>query len=94
MVKYSFSGHESFACKSLWLKKDYCDLVTLLQRKLNYGKSGESVLDALDSFYKICGLKPISFRIKTRAILPNLKNRLKSFCPATQTLTSAPICPF
>ncbi len=23
MVKYSFSGHESFACKSLWLKKGY-----------------------------------------------------------------------
>ena len=33
---------------------DYCDLVTLLQRKLNYGKSGDSVLDALDSFYKKC----------------------------------------
>lgn len=34
---------------------DYCDLVTLLQRKLNYGKSGDSVLDALDSFYRKCG---------------------------------------
>lgn len=33
---------------------DYCDLVTLLQLKLNYGKSGDSVLDALDSFYKKC----------------------------------------
>ncbi len=33
---------------------DYCDLVTLLQRKLNYGKSCDSVLDALDSFYKKC----------------------------------------
>lgn len=21
-VKYTFSGHESFPCKSLWLKKD------------------------------------------------------------------------
>ena len=23
MANYSFSGHESFACKSLWLKKGY-----------------------------------------------------------------------
>lgn len=33
---------------------DYCELVTLLQHKLNYGKSGDSVLDALDSFYRKC----------------------------------------
>lgn len=33
---------------------DYCDLVTLLQRKLNYGKSGDSILDVLDSFYRKC----------------------------------------
>ena len=23
VVKYNFSGHESFPCKSLWLKKGY-----------------------------------------------------------------------
>ena len=33
---------------------DYCDLVTLMQHKLNYGKSGDSVLDVLDSFYRKC----------------------------------------
>ena len=27
MATYSFSGHESFACKSLWLKKGYDSVV-------------------------------------------------------------------
>ena len=33
---------------------DYCDMATLLQRKLNQGKSDDSVLDTLDAFYRKC----------------------------------------
>ena len=41
-ITYKFSGHESFPCKSLWLKKGYdfvvndvdvCTLLTILNRK-------------------------------------------------------------
>ena len=33
---------------------DYCELLTLLQRKLNNTKSGDSVIDTLDRYYKSC----------------------------------------
>lgn len=33
---------------------DYCELLTLLQHKLNNAKSGESVIDTLDRYYKAC----------------------------------------
>ena len=43
-ITYKFSGHESFPCKSLWLKKgdvfvvqkgDACLLLAILNKKLN-----------------------------------------------------------
>ena len=33
---------------------DYCELLTLLQRKLNNSKSGDSVIDTLNHYYKTC----------------------------------------
>ncbi len=33
---------------------DYCELLTLLQHKLNNARSGESVIDTLDRYYKAC----------------------------------------
>ena len=36
---------------------DYCELLTLLQRKLNTAKSGESVIDTLNRYYKECQKK-------------------------------------
>ena len=37
-IKYTFSGHESFPCKSLWLKKGY-DFVFVARGKTPYVKS-------------------------------------------------------
>ena len=33
-IKYCFSGHESFPCKSLWLKKGYDFVVQDYKHKL------------------------------------------------------------
>lgn len=33
---------------------DYCELLTLLHRKLNNSKSGDSVIDTLNQYYKTC----------------------------------------
>lgn len=58
MVKYSFSGHESFACKSLWLKKGYDFVVQ--NRDFNapdaviYLGVGKNMVSSIRYWLKVC----------------------------------------
>lgn len=58
MVKYSFSGHESFACKSLWLKKGYDFVVQ--NRDFNapdaviYLGVGRNMVSSIRYWLKVC----------------------------------------
>lgn len=58
MAKYCFSGHESFACKSLWLKKGY-DFV-MQERDFNapdavvYLGVGKNMVSSIRYWLKVC----------------------------------------
>ena len=60
MVTYSFSGHESFACKSLWLKKGYDFVVQ--ERDFNspdaviYLGVGKNMVSSIRYWLKVCGI--------------------------------------
>ena len=60
MVKYSFSGHESFACKSLWLKKGYDFVVQ--NRDFNapdaviYLGVGKNMVSSIRYWLKVCNI--------------------------------------
>ena len=60
MANYSFSGHESFACKSLWLKKGY-DFV-MQKRDFNAPDAvihlgvGKNMVTSIRYWLKVCGL--------------------------------------
>ena len=58
MAKYCFSGHESFACKSLWLKKGYDFVVQ--ERDFNapdavvYLGVGKNMVSSIRYWLKVC----------------------------------------
>lgn len=58
MAKYCFSGHESFACKSLWLKKGYDFVVQ--ERDFNapdavvYFGVGKNMVSSIRYWLKVC----------------------------------------
>lgn len=60
MVKYSFSGHESFACKSLWLKKGYDFIVQ--KRDFNAPDAvihlgvGKNMVSSIRYWLKVCNI--------------------------------------
>ena len=60
MTKYCFSGHESFACKSLWLKKGYDFVVQ--NRDFNapdaviYLGVGKNMVSSIRYWLKVCNI--------------------------------------
>ena len=58
MANYSFSGHESFACKSLWLKKGYDFIVQ--ERDFNapgaviHHGIGKNMVSSIRYWLKVC----------------------------------------
>ena len=60
-VKYSFSGHESFPCKSLWLKKGY-DFVMAAQKNGQYEKCSVHEADGAGGRITLFGKRKESFR--------------------------------
>ena len=60
MAKYCFSGHESFACKSLWLKKGYDFIVQ--NRDFNapdaviYLGVGKNMVSSIRYWLKVCNI--------------------------------------
>jgi len=60
MAYYSFSGHESFACKSLWLKKGYDFVVQ--KRDFNAPDAvihlgvGKNMVTSIRYWLKVCGI--------------------------------------
>lgn len=60
MANYSFSGHESFACKSLWLKRGYDFVVQ--ERGFNapdaviYLGVGKNMVSSIRYWLKVCGI--------------------------------------
>lgn len=60
MTKYCFSGHESFACKSLWLKKGYDFVVQNLDFNapdaVIYLGVGKNMVSSIRYWLKVCNI--------------------------------------
>ena len=60
MASYSFSGHESFACKSLWLKKGYDFIVhghnfNAPEAVIHLGV-GKNMVSSIRYWLKVCNI--------------------------------------
>ena len=91
-IKYTFSGHESFPCKTLWLKKGY-DFVKA-EKEFNAPEAvvdlgiGKNMVAAVRYWYKAFGLNKDAGTGWIADYL-NVKQILMRYFRATTTLMSA-----